>query len=368
MLKILKKTFIFFIIFYLSLGFLIILTACIKTEETVAVTGGTNTGDSVQGDSGTFQDSAESGVPLPPDEANGVFVCDDFAYLADYKTGFQVFDVSDKKKPAKVAELSLQGFVMDTFINEETAFIACGYAGLWIADISNLKDIKIISSLPADDKQIYDGYSKRIAFRDDMVFLADSSGGLKIIDVKNTAKPQLISTFLSPRNGYITDVQVRDDFAFLADDRAGLVIIDISDLKNPRLVSLISTEGLTAGLALQANDRKVGSADKVNSSNSPYLFLADYRNGIRIIDISDTSKPAITGTYDGIKRAVSIGVSGDLLFAADYEAGLVVVDWTNKNKPTLKISYDIGKTNDVFIYNGYVYAAGIKGLSIYKIE
>ena len=365
------------------MGLLAVLTACIKTEETVAITDGTNTdntntsgtttygtvtGDSAQDDSGTAQDSAESGVPLPPDEANGVFVLDDFAYLADYKAGLQVFDVSDKKKTGKIAEFSLPGDAMDIFINKDTAFIACGYAGLQIADISNLKDIKIISSFSADDKEIYDGYSKRIAFRDDVVFLADSSGGLKIIDVKNTAKPQLISTYISPNNGYITDVQVRDDFAFLADDRVGLAIVDISDLKDPQLASFISTDGMSAGLALQTNDGTAGDTGKVNSSNSPYLFLADYRNGIRIIDISDISKPVITGTYDGIHHAVSIGVSGNLLFAADYDAGLVVIDWTNENKPILKTSYDIGKTNDVFIYNGYVYAAGKKDLSIYEIE
>jgi len=190
-----------------------------------------------------------------------------------------------------------------------------------------------------------------------IVFLADSVGGFKIIDVGIPDAPKIISTFGSTYQGSIEDVIVDGNTAFLADYRAGFIVVDISDLKNLKLVSETRTTGMAKSLF----------RIKTGQDKTPYVLVADYKD-IKVMDISDISKPFIAGSYDGLKSAVSITASGSTAFIADYNLGLVQLDITEITNPVLIKTLDTGKTNDVCVYEGYIYAAGEKGVSAFKIE
>ena len=165
-----------------------------------------------------------------------------------------------------------------------------------------------------------------------MVFLADGVGGFKIIDVSIPDAPKIISKFGSTYQGSIEDVIVDGNTAFLADYRAGFIVVDITDLKNPRLISEIRTTGMAKGVC-----RIETGQDK-----APYVLVADYKD-IKVMDISDISKPFIAGNYDGLKNAVSITASGSNAFVADYNLGLVQLDITEITKPVLVKTFDIRK-------------------------
>ncbi|MCG9479740.1 MAG: hypothetical protein K9H14_05965 [Actinomycetia bacterium] len=296
----------------------------------------------------------QEGVPLPQDEANGIYIDGDYAFVADYMKGLYVYDISDRLNPIKISEIELPGDGMDVFVLGKFAYVACGYEGLNIIDISDIKNMKVLSTFKQDD--FSSDYAKRMQIKDDILFLADGVGGFKIIDISMPYSPRLISKFGSTYQGSIDDVGIDGDTAFLADYRAGFILVDIKDLNNPGLVSEIRTTGMAKGLCIiERNEDK------------SYVMVADYKS-IQVIDVSDISKPLIAGNYDGLKNVVSITSSGNTAFAADYNLGLVQLDITEITRPILINTFDTGKTNDVCIYEGYIYAVGEKGISVFAIE
>jgi hypothetical protein len=50
-----------------------------------------------------------------------------------------------------------------------------------------------------------------------------------------------------------------------------------------------------------------------------------------IVDISDKSAPALAGSYDTAGFARDVAVSGDYAYVADYDNGLVIVDVSDKS-------------------------------------
>jgi len=299
--------------------------------------------------------SAQNDVPLPPDEANGIYIADGLAYVADYKTGLLVFDISDKSNPVKISEIELSGDGMDVYVSGKFAYVACGYSGLQIIDISDINNMRVASSFKQEESSF--DYAKRLQIKDNLIFLADSVGGFKIIDISIPDAPKLISMFGSTYQGSIEDVVIDGNTAFIADYRAGFIVVDITDLKNPKLVSETRTAGMAKGVC------KI----EPGQEKTPYVLLADYKD-IKIIDVSDTSKPIIAGNYDGLKNAVSITYSGSNAFIADYSLGIVQLDITEVAKPVLVKTFDSGKTNDICVYEDYIYSAGEKGVIAFKIE
>ena len=299
-------------------------------------------------------ENSQDGVPLPQDEANGIYIDGDYAFVADYMKGLSVYDISDRLNPIKISELDLPGDGMDVFVLNKYAYVACGHEGFHIIDISYIKNMKVVSTFKQDD--VSSDYATRLQVRDNILFLADGVGGFKIIDLSIPDNPRLISKFGSTYQGSIDDIYIDGNTAFLADYRAGFIVLDITDLKKPELISEIRTTGMAKGLC-----RIERNGDK------SYVMVADYKS-IQVIDVSDVSKPLIAGNYDGLNNVVSVTSSGDTAFAADYNLGLVQLDITEITKPILINTFDTGKTNDVCIHEGYIYAVGEKGISVFVIE
>ena len=64
-----------------------------------------------------------------------------------------------------------------------------------------------------------------------------------------------------------------------------------------------------------------------------YAYVADNRNGLVIVDITDKSKPQRVGHYDTGDYAKDVTVVGDYAYVADSRNGLIIVDITNKSDP-----------------------------------
>lgn len=313
-------------------------------------------------------DSNQDGnVPLPPDEANGLFVFDNIIYCADYKAGLKILDSRDKSNIKQIANLPVKGDAVDVFVKDDCAFIAAGNSGLIVADISNHKDLKIIESFEELRRENPNGYSKRVLCRDNILFLSDSSGGLVIIDINDINKPDLLSIIKSPMDGYILDCLLIDDLAFLADDRSGILTVDISNLRNPVLLSQTPVEGMAQCLAAENIDYIDNGNGNNTENKNDFIYAANYNGGMQIIDINDPKNLKTIGKYSDLSHAVSIAVSGNTVFVSDYD-GLAIIDISNRKNPVLNENLDTGKTNDVYVYEGYVYTAGEKGVSVFELE
>ena len=68
--------------------------------------------------------------------------------------------------------------------------------------------------------------------------------------------------------------------------------------------------------------------------------MADYDNGLEVIDISTPSAPTRVGGYDTAGNAFGVAVSGAYAYVADDDNGLEVIDISNPGAPTRAGGYD----------------------------
>ena len=156
-----------------------------------------------------------------------------------------------------------------------------------------------------------------------------------------------ITTDAFPNNAM--DVCVTGNHAYVADYTNGLVIVDISDPANPTTVghfpSRIGNFGYTAAA--------IGVAVSGN-----YAYVANWYDDLYIIDVTDKTNPTLANTYTIDDGADSITISGDLAFIAAEWAGVDIIDISDPINPVFIGNYNTDDlAEDVAIQNNYAYIA-----------
>ena len=124
----------------------------------------------------------------------------------------------------------------------------------------------------------------------------------------------------------------------------------------PRLV-IYDVTNASAPQELGKSEVLPGLVNSVDLSGS-YAFLAIHRVGLRILDISDPTLPALVGAYDSLGDASAVAVSGSRAFLADGSAGLVLLDVSTPATPQLLDSLDTsGDARRVAMHGDYAYVA-----------
>lgn len=153
---------------------------------------------------------------------------------------------------------------------------------------------------------------------DELVFLADGSGGLKVLDVSYPEDPVLVTTI--PRSGLASaPVSLGSWGKYLfAAGAGGLSVLDAGEPRVPVVTGTLSlaSTGTARSLAISGN----------------YLSLADGQAGVRTIRITNPALPQALSAYTtgvGGDLAEDVNGFGNFLFAAFSQSGLVVLDISN---------------------------------------
>jgi hypothetical protein len=56
-----------------------------------------------------------------------------------------------------------------------------------------------------------------------------------------------------------------------------------------------------------------------------YAYVADHKEGLRIISVADKANPTEVGFFDTPGRAVAVHVAGSYAYVADLDGGLVIL-------------------------------------------
>lgn len=186
-----------------------------------------------------------------------------------------------------------------------------------------------------------DGRSFGISVKGSYAYLADHTGGLKILDVSNPANPSLASVLSIP--GKVVDVQAGEKYAYVtaASDpgKSQFLVIDIGNPKNPVIKGSV---GLQNGgrIALKGN----------------YAYIADGTTGIRIIDISNPDKPLLKATVSS-GNVADIFIKDNSMYLVNYKE-LKIFDITDPLKPVLTGTVSTrGNSQRVFVSGNYAYIA-----------
>src|SRR5450759_1663311 len=97
----------------------------------------------------------------------------------------------------------------------------------------------------------------------------------------------------------------------------------------------ISTVSLAATLTvptLVGNYDTAGLAEDVAVSGN-YAYIADYENGLVIVDINNNYSPKLMGNYNTAGYATAVAVSGNYAYVADMHNGIIIVDVSNPSAP-----------------------------------
>ncbi|MGC1418085.1 MAG: hypothetical protein WA817_22545 [Candidatus Acidiferrum sp.] len=226
---------------------------------------------------------------LPDNEEQPIHLLYGFLYVADKEEGLVVIGNPDLKSSSPGVGTLLDGNPANNFLKRALAFnpngvltgaraitIAGTYAyiltdkSLVVVDLDNPLAPRITSTIGAPTLNS----PRAVAVQFRFAFVADSDG-LKVLDVTDLAQPKAIAKALvlleDARNVYVART-----YAYVSAGKQGLAIIDVENPGAPKLDQLFSSNGQLNDV----NDVKIGMV-----AGSAYAFVADGRNGLRILQI-----------------------------------------------------------------------------------
>jgi len=249
-----------------------------------------------------------------------------------------ILDLSDPSLPKKAAEYAFPEQIWSFRLVGPYAYVAANFYGLGILDVSNPAAPKLRASFKTP------GQAKGVALVGTTAFVADHMSGIDVIDLASLDKPMLRGSFFV--DGYARDVAASSRFAFAVDAPTGLYALDparsgtdealgqVQSAAAPQMIEVIEQGGrviacLVGGGALQLYDvtdpaKPVHLTSFKTPSGRPARiavdgtrgYVADGREGVQIVDLSNPSSPVLVGSIKTSLPARDVAVGGGLVVAA----------------------------------------------------
>jgi hypothetical protein len=229
-----------------------------------------------------------------------IVVRDSIAYVADGWDGLVVLDVSDRLKPRKLGQWDTPKSINRLCIRGPYAYVADYGAGFRVMDVSD----------PANPYPVgfCEGATEDVCYSKPYVYGADGWRGLSVIDVTDPSNPQRVAVYDTPN--YTRGVYAHGDYAYLADSDGGLRIVDVSATP-PQEVGHIKTPDRALDVLVYGN----------------YAYVAAAESGLRVIDISNPRNPVEVGYYDTPGSASNIHIADSHIFVANSDVGFSILEF-----------------------------------------
>lgn len=170
-----------------------------------------------------------------PGTAMNVVLTGDRAFVADWGGGVQAIDIARPAAPVLMAsfEPELDGRVHDLAIAGDTAYVATpsGFQIIGVADVSATVNRGRFDAPRAGERE-EPGTVSELVVDGPLVYVAGGYPGLHVVDVSNPLEPELRATYATGDN--TTGVVRAVSTLYVAAGKAGLQLIDISDPDRPR--------------------------------------------------------------------------------------------------------------------------------------
>ena len=267
-----------------------------------------------------------------------------YAYVADYRGGLQIDEMSPIPAPSWAGCYNTPDYARGVAVMGDYAYVADGYSGLQIVDITNPA---------APFGRFYNTPATPMAWSSSAATPMWRAGLIyRSWTFSNPAAPSLsgsYNTLLHAR-----DVFVLGNYAYVADDWSGLQ--DAWNVPNP------AAPFLTGGYDTPAMPMTF-------SWWATTPMWADRYSGLQIVNVSNPAAPFLAGSYNTPGSATDVFVLGDYVYVANGD-GLQIVNVSNPAAPFLS-----GKLRhadwalDVFVLGNYAYVTdGYSGLQIVNVS
>ena len=279
-------------------------------------------------------------TPDPPINPHTFFVAGNTLYIADYAAfpyGIRIFDITDKKNPQELAEISDPNWsIHDMTVIHKRLYGAwiSGLGGLLVADVSNPGQPVELTRLnypnaathnawPTEDEQF-------ILTTDEVSFTRNN---LKIWDARTPGQLSQTDEYeVRNASSPIHNVYVRGRYAYMSYYCEGLRIVDIADPFNHQEVAFydfndsVSCEGFNSNWGVYPF--------------SKLIYASDMQNGLYVLEFAD--HPAANLSGEVVDALTNAPVAGAMVYFRDEYptsrtnvSGSFEIPWFKKDKVTL---------------------------------
>lgn len=133
-------------------------------------------------------------------------------------------DITSIDSPIILEKIRTDGYAMDVYRWGDYLFVADGYRGLKVFDMSVPDSIHLLSRLDTQGEARDIEFVATSSHR--YILLADLDGGLRVIDVTDPSSPVEIEQFDIPGNAYAVDYE--QGYAYVAAGSEGIRIVRLS--------------------------------------------------------------------------------------------------------------------------------------------
>lgn len=301
----------------------------------------------------------------PGTTCEGLATSGTYAYLAGGAAGFKIYNIATPASPVLVASIDSLAYCESVVISGQYAYIAAGSRS-HIVDITNPAAPVYVGRIAA-----YGGYHQYVNVRAGYAYVCNYDAGMAIVNVNNPANPVNV---MEVPSGYRTGRIVFDgNYGYVAVGDSGMAVYNVTNTAAPVYMTKIKTMGRAASLyygavtiggtptghIFVANRNPAPGVSAINVSvpatpvTSSFLaalaaptgsaYVPYYSNGkayvaygtagLRIVDVSNPSSPALLGTADLGGDSRSVAVSGNYAYVAARDSGVYVVNVTNPAAP-----------------------------------
>lgn len=234
------------------------------------------------------------------------------AFLATGPKGFDILDVQDPSAPVYAGgeNNTVKGIANAIEVHNDVAYLT-GDA-LNILDVHDPTSPRLLASYPS--------IVNRVLMHDTLLYAAEYEDGLRILNVRTPAHPQIIGHYDTA--GHALDVQVVGNIALVADGWAGLTLLDVQDPSHIEFLGSYDTPGYAYRV-------------QVRGSMAYVIDAGDDDTGLRVIDISNPTVPRLLGNYNTPNEAMEVVLDGDVAYVSTVSDGIYVLDISNPATPIL---------------------------------
>jgi len=283
--------------------------------------------------------------------------------------------------------------------SDDVAFIAAGKDGI---ERVHMVDLDTLEHLGVHDTS---GQASDLVAVGPWIYLADGSGGFKILNSPDASGPMTESSDYQLQSSPYA-AAVHNNSVHVAAGSSGLHTMDLSTPNEPVMLGVLDTmleadiqrddvvnffdvarlakNWLAAGASLEGDIYKDNVVDprdvaklaadwlisdaldevKDIEISGATAYLANGRSGFQIVDISSPTEPIFLGDYATTGPACSVAVNGQKAIVADG-VGVYLLDVANSLAPSVTGQWVSVWAHDVAIDSSYGYVAnGGSGLAI----
>jgi hypothetical protein len=277
-------------------------------------------------------------------QVEALAVAGSYAYIA-VGPRLIIVDMTEADEPAIAGQSPVLPIriISDVQVAGSLAFVADVSQQLFILDISDPSQPVPIGLYQGEARDHYTYEPWSLLIRDNTVFVAAKFQGLIVLDISDPTRPRKIGAYAVSTPNEAWDMFLEGDRLYVAAGFLGLLILDVSDVTQPAMVGHFEMTGETTHVVVEDEIAYI----KYNFSPQVQGYEDADKNGLYIVDVSDTAAPEQLSFLYWSGMVSTLTLRDDLLYMMD-SLGLHLVAITDPANPTLITTYPLPSAQRLF--------------------